>query len=197
MHPAGDAVGTDEAVRDLCVLAPAERLVERVVVATVIRVHGRVPVDHVRVGLGAAEQTVSAGALKQLLERAVRQGKCEIDVRPDDVEKAGEAVARLSEAGCGLLADGDVGDDPFDEHAAVGLRARAGAIPQRARDPVEADEPIGHLGIVATQQAVVERLVLGPVRRGDPRLPERPLLDAVGKGPADQASMAPGDSWWT
>ena len=88
MHPARDPVGADEAVHDLCVLAPAERLVERVVVAAVIRMHGRVPVDHVRVGLGAAEQPVSAGALEELLERAVREGEREVDVRADDVEEA-------------------------------------------------------------------------------------------------------------
>ena len=99
VHPARDPVGADEAVHDLSVLAPAERLVERVVVATVIRVHGRVPVDHVRVGLRAAEQTVSAGALEQLLERAVRQGECEIDVRADDVERpAKRSLASASRA---------------------------------------------------------------------------------------------------
>ena len=105
----------------------------------------------------------------------------------DDVEEAGEAVTRLGEPGGGLFASGDVGDDAFDEHAAVGLRARARAIPQRARDSVEPDEPVGRLGVLAAQQALVERLVLGPVRGRDPRLPERPLLDALRKGPADQA----------
>ena len=37
VHPARDPVGADEAVHDLAVLAPAERLVERVVVGAVIR----------------------------------------------------------------------------------------------------------------------------------------------------------------
>ena len=179
MHPTRDPVGADQAVGDVSVLAPAERLVERVVVATVIRMHGRVPIDHLRVRLRPAEQAVSARALEQLLQRAVRQGEREIDVSADDVEEAGEAVARLGEPRGGLLAGGDVGDDALDEHAAVGLRARPRAIAQRARDSVEPDEAVGRLGVLAAQQAAVERLVLRPVRGRDARLPERPLLDAL------------------
>ncbi len=149
--------------------------------------HGGVPVDHVRVGLGAAEQPISAGALEELLKRAVRESEREVDVSADDVEEAREAVARLGEARGGLLAGGDVGDDALDEHAAVGLRARAGAISKRARDSVETDEPVGRLGILAAQQALVERFVERPVRGRDPRLPERSLLDAFRERPADQA----------
>ena len=187
MNPARDPVGADQAVRDISVHAPAERLVERVVIRTVIRVHGHVPIDHLGVGLRPTEEAISARALEQLLQRAVRQGERQIDVSTDDVEEACEAPARLGEPLGVLLAGGDVGDDAFDEHAAVRLRARTRAIAQRARDSVDPDEAIRDLGVVTAQQAAVERLVLRPVRGRDARLPERPVLDALGDGSADQA----------
>ena len=106
-------------------------------------------------------------------------------------------MARLGEARGGLLAGGDVGDDALDEHAAVGLWARAGAISKRARDSVETDEPVGRLGILAAQQALVERFVERPVRGAIRDSQNAPCSTPSGSGPPIRLSMAIGDSWWT
>ena len=120
-------------------LPSASARVERVVGGAVVRVHGRVPVRHLGVGLRAAEQAVGPGSLEQLLHRPVGERLREVDVLADDVEQTAEALARLGGAGVGLLAPRDVGDDALDAHAAVGPAARPGAIPQHARHAVEPD----------------------------------------------------------
>ena len=55
----------------------------------------------------------------------------------DYVEEAGETIAGLVEACSGLFASGDIGDDALDENAAVGHTARACAIAQNPRHPIE------------------------------------------------------------
>jgi hypothetical protein len=187
VHPAGDPVGSDQAVRDLRVLAPRQRAVEGVVHWPIVSVHRRVPVGHLGVGLRAAEQSVAAGALKQLLHLAVGVPEREVDVGADHIQEAGEAVAGLVKAGGGLLARGDVGDNALDAHAAVGQATRAGAIAQNPRGAVQAGHAIRHLGVLAVQQGAVERRVLRPVRGRDARLPESSGVDLGRGGAADQA----------
>ena len=103
------------------------------------------------------------------------------------IQEACEAVAGLVEAGSGLLARGDVGDDALDADAAVRQPTRAGAIAQDPRNPVEPDNAIRDLGVLSVQQGAVERFVLGPVRGRDARLPKPSSLDVWRGGPADQA----------
>ena len=74
VHPARDPVGADQPVLDVALLPFGERVVEGVVRGAVLGVQGRVPVLHLRVGRGAAQQAVGAGSLEQLLEAAVGMG---------------------------------------------------------------------------------------------------------------------------
>ena len=112
-------------------LAAGERGVERVVGGPVVGVDGGVPVLHLGVGLGAAEQPVGAGPLEQLLDAAVGMRQREVDVLADDVEQAREALARPRPGALSASSRRrDVGDDAADEHAAVGPAPRAGAIPE-------------------------------------------------------------------
>jgi hypothetical protein len=192
MHPAGDAVEADQPVDDLAVLALGQREVELLVGGPVVGVHRVVPVHHLGVGLGPAQEPVAAGPLEELLHGAVlREGDRQVDVRADDVEQAREAVVRLGRAGGRLLARGQVGDDPVDEHAAVALRPRAGAVAQDARDAVEGRDPVGDLGVLAVEQPAVEGLVGGPVVGQDPRLPELAALGARGYLATEQRSDRP------
>ena len=81
------------------------------------------PVRHLRVGLGAAEQPIGARALEELLEAAVRMGEGEVDVLADDIEETREAIARLGEAHGGLRARRDVGEDAPDSVRPSALRS--------------------------------------------------------------------------
>ena len=198
VDPAGDPVGPDQAVRDLRVLAPSQRPVEGVVRGPIVGVHGGVPVGHLGVGLGTAEQPVAAGALEQLLHPAVGVPEREVDVGADHIQEAGEAVAGLVEAGGGLLARGDVGDDAFDADAAVGQATRACAIAQNPRGAVQAGHAIRHLGVLAVQQGAVERRVLRPVRGRDARLPEVvQRRHPAGAEPPIRPSIVDIDAWCT
>ena len=94
VDPARDPVRADQAVLDVALLAGGERGVERVVCGAVVRVQRGVPVLHLGVGLGAAEQAVGAGTLEELLEAPVGERLRHVDVLADDVEQASEAVAR-------------------------------------------------------------------------------------------------------
>ena len=120
---------------------------------------GRVPVLHLRVGIGAAQQAVRAGSLEHLLEASVGMGQRQVHVLAGDVEQAGEPLAHLGQARIDLLALGDVGDDAVDDTLPSRLRTRAGAVPQDPGDTVESAQPVGDLGVLAAQQPVVELLV--------------------------------------
>ena len=186
VHPARDPVGADQAVLDVRVLARRERGVVGVVHGPVLGVDGRFPVLHLGVRDGAAEQPIGARALEELLEAPVREGEHDVDVLADHVEQAGEALARLGEPRGRLVARGDVGDDAGHPHGAVGAAAGPGAIPQEPRDAVEPEQPVGDLGVLADEQALVEALVLGLVVRVDARLPEP--LPAAPPAPARRGS---------
>ena len=103
VHPAGDAVGAAEAVLDLGVDARRERRVEGVVLRAVVGMDGGVPVLHLGVRLGAAQQPVGARTLEELLQAAVRIRHGEVDVLAHDVEEPREAVAGERELGRHLV----------------------------------------------------------------------------------------------
>jgi hypothetical protein len=100
--PARDAVGALQAVLDLGGLAAAQAVVERDVGGAVVRMDRRVPVGHLRVGLRAAQQALRARALEDLADRPVRQHLREVDVFPEHVEQACEAVALLRQTRLGV-----------------------------------------------------------------------------------------------
>ena len=94
---------------------------------------------------------------------AVREGLGHVDVLADDVEQAAEPVARLGQPRVGLLAMRDVGDDAADQHAAVRAALRARAVQDHPGHAVDAEHPVGDLGILAPQKGVVEPRVQVPV----------------------------------
>jgi hypothetical protein len=147
----------------------------------------RLPVLHLRVRFGPAEQPVRARALEELLDAAVGERAREVDVLADHVEQTAEAIARLRQARVGLLAPRDVGDDAADHHGPVRPPLRAGAVLDRAGDAVEAQQPVFRLGVLAAQQGGVEPLVDGPVVGMDARLPELARRHALGELAADEA----------
>ena len=151
------------------------------------RMQGRFPVLHLGVGRGATQQTVRPGPLEQLLETSVGMGQRQVHVLAGDVEQAREPRAHLGDASVGLLALGDVGDDAVDDHAAVDPATRPGAVPQNPGDPVEAEQPVGDLCVIAAEQPAVELLVGVPVLGVDARLPEVPDVDAGGPPATDEA----------
>lgn len=147
--------------------------------AAVVGVQCVLPVRHRRVGDGAAEQPVRARALEELLDAPVRVRDRQVDVLAGDVEQPREPLAHLGDARLGVRAPCDVGDDALDRDAAAGPVPRTGAVPQRARDAVDAVQPVGDFCLLAAQQAQVEALVVVPVARMDARLPEVPGVGAV------------------
>jgi len=88
-------------------------------------------------------------------------------VRADHVEQTREALARLGEPRGRLVARGEVRDDAGDAHGAVGAATGARPVPEEPRDAVEPDQAVGHLGVLADVEALVEALVLGLVVRVD------------------------------
>ena len=87
----------------------------------------------------------------------------------------------------GLVARGDVGDDAADEHAAVRACGGAGAVPEQARDAVETGDPVGDVGVLAREQAVVEAHVVRASRRRGPATPRVRLAPRRGHGAAEEA----------
>ena len=172
VHPARDPVGADEAVLGVRVLAHRDRGVVRVVHGSILGMDGRLPVHHLGIRLGAAEQAVGSGPLEELLEAPVREGEDDVHVLADHVEQAREALAHLREPRGRIVARGDVRDDAGDAHGAVGVAAGASPVPHEPRDAVEPDQAVGDLGVLAEVEALVEALVVGLVVRVDAGLPE-------------------------
>jgi hypothetical protein len=169
---ARDPVRPGQAVLDVGLPPGGERFVERVVGGAVGRMQRRLPVLHLRIGLGTAEQAVRARPLEELLDAAVGLDLRQVDVLADDVQQAGEAIARLRQPRDRVLASRDVGDDAADQHGAVGPAERARAVLDHARHAVEGEHAVLRLRVLATQQRAVERLVRLPVVGMDARLPE-------------------------
>ena len=186
VHPARDPVGADQAVLDVAPLAAGERVVEGVVRGPVLRVQGRLPVLHLGVGRGAAQQAVRAGPLEHLLDPSVGMRQRQVHVLAGDVEQAGEPLAHLGQARIGLHAPRDVGDDALDGHAAVAPATRAGAVPQHPGDAVEPEQPVGDLRVLAAQQPAVEAARSRPGRRRGRATPRATDL-AGGSRPAEEA----------
>ena len=191
VDPARDPVGTAQPVLDVGLAPGAELEVEGVIGLAVVGMDRRVPVDHVGIGLGPAQQPVGARALEELLQAAVAVGDRQVDVLADDVEQAREALAGLGGACVRLGADGDVGEDPVHAHAAVRAADRAGPVAEGPHHTVQAGHAIGRVSILAAQQPAVEPRVLGPVVGVDHRLPQRAGL-GPGRHRAAEQPLEPG-----
>ncbi len=192
VDPARDPVGTAQPVLDVGLAPGAELEVEGVIGLAVVGMDRRVPVDHVGIGLGPAQQAVGARALEELLQAAVAVGDRQVDVLADDVEQAREALAGLGGACVRLGADRDVGEDPVHAHAAVRAADRAGPVAEGAHHAVQAGHAVGRVRILAAQQPAVEPRVLGPVVGVDHRLPQRAGLGARGHRRRRTAARASG-----
>jgi hypothetical protein len=84
-------------------------------------------------------------------------------VLADDVEQAGEAIARLRQLRVGPPALGDVRDDAAHQQPAVDPANGARAVAQEAGDAVDAQHPVCHVAVLAVQEAADHGSVKGPV----------------------------------
>jgi hypothetical protein len=195
MDPAGDAVEPPQAVLDVGVLRADQRRVEGGDRVDVLRMDRGGPVLHRPVGVGPAEQAIGARPLVELLDPPVGVGDGAVDVLADHVEQMHEAIVGLGQARGGLLVLGDVGDETLDEQTTAFDRLRAGAVPDRALDAVEADQPVGHLGGTAGDQLGPEAVVGRAIQRVDARIPQLPgLVLAVGVGADEALQRGPGEA---
>ena len=147
VDPARHAVGADQAVLDVALAPGAELAVEGLVGRTIVGVDRGVPVDHLGIRLGAAEQAVRPRPLEHLLDAPVGVDDGKVDVLADDVEQAGEPVGGFRRARVGLGASADVRDEPLHEHASVGATDGAGAVADQPGDAVEPGDAVAGLAI--------------------------------------------------
>ena len=198
VDPSGHAIGADQTVQDFAVTTLAQPAIELVIGSSVIRMHRRIPVHHLRIRLRPTQKPVSARALEQLLEAAVRVGKREVHVCADHVQEAREPAIRLRQPRRGLLAHRDVRDDAVDQHAAVALRARACA---RSRNTlVMPSTPTIRYVTSASSPASRRRLNASYAARSSETMRDSqypPISTPSGTGPPSRlAGLAP-EAWWT
>ena len=187
VHPARDPVGAVQPVLDVGILSGGKRCVERVVRGTIGRMERRLPVLHLRVRLGPAEQPVRARPLEELLDPAVGEHLGEVDVLADHVEQAFEALVRLRQSRSRLLPPRDVREDAADQHAAVRPAQWSRPVLDHPGDAVHADHAVLDLRVLTAQQPAIELRIPLPVVAMDPRLPVLARGDAVRDRAAEEA----------
>ena len=187
VDPARDPVRAPQPVLNLAALAADQSRVEVVVGAAILGMDRRLPVLHLGVGLGAAEEAIGARALEQLPDGAVGLGGRDVDMLADDVEEGEEAIGGLRGARVRLGAAGHVADDPLDDEPAVRLADGPGSVADASRHPVEAHDAIDDLGLGARAQLRMEPVALPTVLWMDERAPESTELNVPRLGAADEA----------
>ena len=155
VDPARDAVGADQPVLGVALLAGGERLVEGVVHGPVLEVDRGLPVRPSRRpapprpagGRRRDPGTAPPGGRRDARSPGRRARRS----RPAGRVKRSLASARRASVS---LRGGDVGDDPADQRHAGRPALRPGAVPEDPGDAVQPQQPVGDLRVLARQQAL-------------------------------------------